>query len=158
MLYVGLALTSTGPRVVEFNVRFGDPETQVVLARLRTPLGGLLMAAATGGLAAFEQLSWSEGAAVTVVLAAEGYPESPRSGDPIEGLAAAGAVPGVRVLHAGTAGRGRAGRLGRRPGALGGRHREPTWPPPGTRRTPGWPRSRCAGGHFRSDIALAAAQ
>jgi phosphoribosylamine--glycine ligase len=102
VLYIGLSLTSGGPKVVEFNVRFGDPETQVVLARLRTPLGGVLMAAATGRLAAFEQLSWSERAAVTVVIAAAGYPQSPRSGDVISGLEQAGALDDVRVLHAGT--------------------------------------------------------
>ena len=103
VLYVGLALTATGPRVIEFNVRFGDPETQVVLARLRTPLGALLMAAATGRLGEFRQLSWSDAAAVVVVVAADGYPADPRTGDPIGGLATAAAVPGVRVLHAGTA-------------------------------------------------------
>jgi phosphoribosylamine--glycine ligase len=103
VLYVGLALTASGPRVIEFNVRFGDPETQVVLARLQSPLGGLLMAAATGRLAEFKQLSWTEDAAVVVVVAAEGYPASPRSGDPIGGLAEAASLPGVRVLHAGTA-------------------------------------------------------
>jgi phosphoribosylamine---glycine ligase len=102
VLYIGLSLTAVGPRVVEFNVRFGDPETQVVLARLRTPLGGLLLAAATGGLAAFDQLHWSERSAVTVVIAAAGYPANPRTGDPIGGLAAAGALDDVRVLHAGT--------------------------------------------------------
>jgi phosphoribosylamine--glycine ligase len=106
VLYVGLALTATGPRVIEFNVRFGDPETQVVLARLRTPLGALLMAAATGRLAEFRQLSWSDEAAVTVVVAADGYPARPRTGDPIGGLDAAAALPGVRVLHAGTAANG----------------------------------------------------
>jgi phosphoribosylamine---glycine ligase len=103
VLYVGLALTASGPKVIEFNVRFGDPETQVVLARLRTPLGALLMAAATGRLAEFRQLSWSDDAAVVVVVAAAGYPASPRVGDPIAGLASAEAHPGVRVLHAGTA-------------------------------------------------------
>jgi phosphoribosylamine--glycine ligase len=103
VLYVGLALTASGPRVIEFNVRFGDPETQVVLARLRTPLGALLMAASTGRLAEFRQLSWSDDAAVVVVVAADGYPASPRIGDPIGGLASAEALPGVRVLHAGTA-------------------------------------------------------
>ena len=102
LLYAGLALTSRGIRVIEFNARFGDPETQVVLARLRTPLAGVLYAAATGSLAQVGPLEWSPDAAVTVVLAAHGYPESPRSGDPIQGLAAAAAVPGVEVFHAGT--------------------------------------------------------
>ena len=102
LLYAGLALTSRGVRVIEFNARFGDPETQVVLARLRTPLAGVLYAAATGTLAEVGPLEWSPDAAVTVVLAAHGYPESPRSGDPIHGLAAAGNVEGVEVFHAGT--------------------------------------------------------
>jgi len=103
LLYAGLALTGRGLRVVEFNARFGDPETQVVLARLRSPLGALLRAAATGRLADVEPLAWSRGAAVTVVVAAEGYPAAPRTGDVIEGLEQAGEVEGVEVLHAGTA-------------------------------------------------------
>jgi phosphoribosylamine--glycine ligase len=102
LLYCGLALTSRGLRVVEFNARFGDPETQVVLARLRTPLAGLLLAAATGTLAGFPPLRWSDGAAVTVVVAAENYPGPPVSGDPIEGLDRIGDVDGAWVLHAGT--------------------------------------------------------
>ena len=84
LLYAGLALTSTGVKVVEFNARFGDPETQVVLDRLDTPLGGLLHAAASGDLAAAPAPRWLPGAAVTVVLAAEGYPESPVKGDIIK--------------------------------------------------------------------------
>jgi len=103
LLYAGLAITSRGVRVIEFNARFGDPETQVVLARLKTPLGALLHAAATGRLADFPELRWSDGAAVTVVVAAEGYPEAPRGGDPITGLAEAEAADGsAYVLHAGT--------------------------------------------------------
>lgn len=102
LLYAGLALTSRGLRVVEFNARFGDPETQVVLANLRTPLGALLLAAATGHLDQVAPLVWESGYAVTVVVAAAGYPEAPRSGDAIGGLAEAGGVPGVVVLHAGT--------------------------------------------------------
>ena len=103
LLYCGLALTSRGLRVVEFNVRFGDPETQVVLARLRSPLGEALYAAATGALARLDPLQWSDGAAVTVVLAAEGYPGRVRKGVRIEGLADAAAIPNAHVLHAGTA-------------------------------------------------------
>ncbi|MBO9554834.1 phosphoribosylamine--glycine ligase [Cellulomonas sp.] len=103
VLYCGLALTSKGVRVVEFNARFGDPETQVVLARLATPLAGVLLASATGTLADLPPLEWRDDAAVTVVVASEGYPASPRSGDPIEGVDDADAVPGVHVLHAGTA-------------------------------------------------------
>jgi phosphoribosylamine--glycine ligase len=102
LLYAGLALTSRGVRVVEFNARFGDPETQVVLARLRTPLGEVLRAAATGRLAGLPALSWSEDAAVTVVVAAHAYPAAPRTGDPITGLDGAAEVKGAYVLHAGT--------------------------------------------------------
>jgi len=103
VLYCGLALTRQGMRVVEFNARFGDPETQVVLARLATPPARVLLAAATGGLAALPPLAWRDDAAVTVVVASHGYPEAPRTGDPVTGLAEAAAVPGVHVLHAGTA-------------------------------------------------------
>ena len=103
LLYVGLALTGAGVRVVEFNARFGDPETEVVLELLDTPLAGLLHAAATGSLAGRAPLQWRDGAAVTVVLASENYPASPVVGDPIGGLADAGACPQVAVLHAGTA-------------------------------------------------------
>jgi phosphoribosylamine--glycine ligase len=83
--------------VVEFNCRLGDPETEVVLPLLETPLAGLLLAAATGTLADHPPLRWRDGAAVTVVVAAPGYPEAPRTGDPITGADADG------VLHAGTA-------------------------------------------------------
>jgi len=102
VLYCGLALTSRGVRVIEFNARFGDPETQVVLARLATPLAEVLLAAATGGLAELPDLRWHEDAAVTVVVAAHGYPGTVRAGDEIEGIAEAEEVPGVHVLHAGT--------------------------------------------------------
>lgn len=102
VLYCGLALTSRGVRVVEFNARFGDPETQVVLARLATPLAGVLHAAATGVLRTLPPLQWHDEAAVTVVVAAHGYPAGPRAGDPLTGLAEADALPGVHVLHAGT--------------------------------------------------------
>lgn len=103
LLYAGLALTAAGPRVVEFNARFGDPETQVVLDRLATPLAGLLGAAASGSLAGTGPLAWEPGAAVTVVIAAEGYPAAPVTGDTIEGIPAAERAPGAYVLHAGTA-------------------------------------------------------
>ena len=102
LLYVGLALTSAGIRVVEFNARFGDPETQVVLPLLDAPLGQLLLAAATGRLAA-GPVAVRPGAAVTVVVASAGYPESSVTGLVVGGLAAAGRVPGVTVVHAGTA-------------------------------------------------------
>ncbi len=104
LLYIGLALTSRGVRVVEFNARFGDPETQVVLARLRSPLGSLLHAAAVGALADLAPLRWSGDAAVTVVLASPGYPTAPELGGPLSGLDDAAAVPGALVLHAGTTG------------------------------------------------------
>jgi phosphoribosylamine--glycine ligase len=103
VLYVGLALTSAGPRVVEFNARFGDPETQVVLALLETPLAGLLYAAATGTLGRHEPLRWREGAAVCVVLAGAGYPAAPRTGDVITGALDGDGRPVAGVLHAGTA-------------------------------------------------------
>ncbi|MBG0740147.1 phosphoribosylamine--glycine ligase [Paeniglutamicibacter antarcticus] len=103
VLYCGLALTSRGMRVIEFNARFGDPETQVVLARLRTPLGGLLMAAAKGQLDDIDALRWSPDAAVAVVLAAENYPDAPRTGERIRGLNKVSALGSVHVLHAGTA-------------------------------------------------------
>ncbi|WP_347353084.1 phosphoribosylamine--glycine ligase [Intrasporangium sp.] len=102
ILYVGLALTSRGPKVVEFNARLGDPDGQAVLARLETPFAQLLHAAATGGLADFPDLRWSSDAAVVVVVAASGYPVAPRTGDRITGIDAAAEVPGVVVLHAGT--------------------------------------------------------
>ncbi|MFH5821751.1 phosphoribosylamine--glycine ligase [Georgenia sp. AZ-5] len=102
LLYCGLALTSRGLRVVEFNVRFGDPETQVVLARLESSLGEALMAAATGRLDQAESLRWTDDAAVTVVVAAHGYPGKVRKGDPITGVDEAEELDGVHVLHAGT--------------------------------------------------------
>ncbi len=96
LLYAGLVLTSTGPKVIEFNCRFGDPETQVVLELLDSPLGGLLAAAAAGDLELVSPPSWKSGSAVTVVIAAEGYPVQPVTGDPISGAEADG------ILHAGT--------------------------------------------------------
>lgn len=159
ILYVGLALTSKGTRVVEFNVRFGDPETQAVLARLRTPLGGVLYAAATGRLADVGELEWRPEHAVTVVVAAQGYPGGTRKGDVIEGLEElADLAPDVVVLHAGSA-RTASGQLI----ANGGRvlsvvatgadliqARE--------RAYAGVDRIRLAGSHHRRDIALAAAE
>jgi phosphoribosylamine--glycine ligase len=102
LLYAGLSLTAAGIRVVEFNARFGDPETQVVLDRLATPLGGLLNAAAVGDLAAAPPLRWAPGAAVTVVLAAEGYPGTPAKGDRIEGIDGPLRNTDGYILHAGT--------------------------------------------------------
>ncbi|MGD0311747.1 MAG: phosphoribosylamine--glycine ligase [Acidimicrobiales bacterium] len=100
VLYAGLILTAEGPKVLEFNVRFGDPETQVVLPRLEGDLTALLAEAASGALRSAPR--FSDDAAVCVVMAAEGYPESPRHGDLIAGLDDAGSVEGVTVFHAGT--------------------------------------------------------
>lgn len=109
LLYAGLILTSRrdseadrGIRVIEFNARFGDPETQVVLPRLVTPLSALLYAAATGTLAGHVLPAFAEASAVTVVLASENYPGPPLIGRPITGLAEADAVPGVHIAHAAT--------------------------------------------------------
>jgi phosphoribosylamine--glycine ligase len=152
LLYAGLAITSQGPAVIEFNCRFGDPETQAVLALLESPLGQLLNAAATGTLGSFGDLRWRDGAAVAVVLAAENYPGKPRVGDAIVGSEAGG------VLHAGTARRD--------DGAIvssGGRVLSVV----GTGEDLASARSaaydligsiRLPGSHFRTDIGLAAAQ
>ncbi|MFV2121532.1 phosphoribosylamine--glycine ligase, partial [Streptomyces sp. Act-28] len=104
LLYAGLAITSRGVRVIEFNARFGDPETQVVLARLRTPLAGVLLHAANGTLDSEPPLAWRDEAAVTVVVAAHNYPGTPRTGDPITGLDEVAELdaPHAYVLHAGT--------------------------------------------------------
>ena len=100
LLYAGLFLSSRGLSVCEFNCRFGDPETQALMPLLRTPLAGLLLAAATGTLAGHPPLEWADSSAVTVVLAAEGYPAQPASGDEV----VIGPLPeGVTVDHAGTA-------------------------------------------------------
>ncbi|MFV8275448.1 phosphoribosylamine--glycine ligase [Mycobacteroides abscessus] len=152
VLYAGLAITSNGPSVVEFNCRFGDPETQAVLALLESPLGQLLNAAAIGNLQNFGPLRWRDGSAVTVVLAAENYPLRPRTGDVITGAEAEG------VLHAGTA--------RREDGAVvssGGRVLSVV----GTgidlqaARADAYAKIeaiRLPGSHFRSDIGLAAAE
>ena len=158
LLYAGLALTSRGPRVVEFNARFGDPETQVVLDRLATPLSGPLAAAASGSLSGAGPLEWAPGAAVTVVIAAEGYPVSPVTADPIDGIADAERVAGAYVLHAGTS-TGQGGRLvssgGRVLNVVG------TGPDLTAARAVAYDaagRIRMRGGWFRGDIAAAAAR
>jgi len=158
LLYAGLALTSQGPRVVEFNARFGDPETQVVLDRLASPLAGALAAAASGSLSGAAPLDWAPGAAVTVVVAAEGYPVSPVTGDVIEGIDDAERVAGAYVLHAGTS-TDRGGRLvskgGRVLNVVG------TGPDLAAARSVAYAaagRIRMRGGWFRSDIAAAAAR
>jgi phosphoribosylamine---glycine ligase len=152
LLYAGLAITSAGPSVVEFNCRFGDPETQSVLALLDSPLGQLLHAAATGTLADFGALQWRPESAVTVVIAAENYPGRPRVGDVITGSEAHG------VLHAGTARRadGAVVSAGGRvlsvvgTGADLAAARAAAYATAGSVRLPG--------SHFRSDIGLAAEQ
>ena len=152
LLYAGLAITANGPAVVEFNCRFGDPETQSVLALLDSPLGQLLYATATGKLASFGELRWRDGAAVTVVLAAENYPGRPRVGDVVVGSEADG------VLHAGTARRddGAVVSCGGRvlsvvgTGADLAEARSVAYHILGSIRLPG--------SHFRSDIGLAAAE
>ena len=156
VLYAGLALTSRGVRVVEFNARFGDPETQAVLARLGSPLGILLRTAAAGSLRDLPPLRWRDGSAVTVVVAAAGYPAAPRTGDIIDGLADAEAVEGVEVLHAGTR-RDSTGRLV----SSGGRVLSVTATGSELAQARGRAyaaveRVRVEGGHFRRDIAEAA--
>ncbi len=103
LLYAGLALTSRGLRVVEFNARFGDPETQPILALLDSPLLPLLLGAAAGTLADVSPPSWKPGAAVTVVMASRGYPETSSTGDVIVGTETLDRDPSVEVFHAGTA-------------------------------------------------------
>ena len=103
LLYCGLIVTEHGIRVIEFNARFGDPETQVVLPRLATPLSELLYAAATGRLSGMPRPEFRDDACVTVVLASEGYPESPQTGRALTGVDAAEAVEGVHLCHAATA-------------------------------------------------------
>ncbi|OBB94207.1 phosphoribosylamine--glycine ligase [Mycobacterium sp. 852002-30065_SCH5024008] len=152
LLYVGLAITTNGPAVVEFNCRFGDPETQAVLALLESPLGQLLYAAGTGKLADFGELRWHEGAAVTVVLAAENYPGRPRVGDVVAGSEAEG------VLHAGTARRddGEVVSSGGRVLSVVG-----TGADLAAARSQAYELMRLIrlpGSHFRSDIALLAAE
>jgi phosphoribosylamine---glycine ligase len=160
VLYCGLALTSAGMRVVEFNARFGDPETQVVLARLATPLAAVLHAAATGALADLPPLEWRDDAAVTVVIASAGYPEQPVTGDPITGLAEADALDRVHVLHAGTAaGAGADGTVV----SAGGRVLSVVGTGPDLaaareRAYAGVGRIGLAGSHHRSDIAARAAR
>ncbi|HEY8455909.1 MAG TPA: phosphoribosylamine--glycine ligase [Actinopolymorphaceae bacterium] len=158
VLYAGLALTSRGLRVVEFNARFGDPEAQVILPLLQTPVAGLFHAAATGGLQDAEPLRWSSDTAVTVVIAANGYPQAPRTGDLIEGLETARELEQVQVFHAGTA-RDDAGRLV----TAGGRVLAVTAVGPDLaiardRAYDAVARIHIEGSHHRSDIAAKAAQ
>ena len=101
VLYAGLMLTPDGPKVLEYNVRFGDPECQVVIPRLAGDIALHCLEAASGALST--PVRFTDDTCVTVVLAAAGYPELPRRGDPIEGIDAANAIEGVEVFHAGTA-------------------------------------------------------
>ena len=101
ILFAGLMLTADGPKLIEFNVRFGDPECQVLLLRLRSDLLPALLAAHDGELAHFD-LRWHDHAAIAVVMAARGYPEAPQHGSEIRGLEGAAAKTGVQVFHAGT--------------------------------------------------------
>ncbi len=159
LLYAGLALTSRGLRVVEFNARFGDPETQAVLALLNSPLGVLLRAAAQGKLADVPAPAWAEGSAVTVVLAAPGYPDSPVTGGVIsapEPLLQARDTDDCWVVHAGTAVadeglRATGGRVlcVTARGADLGQARQLAYA--------GMAQIDLPGGHFRRDIALGAA-
>ncbi len=158
LLYAGLALTAAGPRVVEFNARFGDPETPVVGARRATPQAGRRAAAAAGSLAGAPPPAWLPGCCVTVVIAAEGYPQSPVTGDVIEGITGAQQVPGAYVLHAGT----RAGPGGRLISA-GGRvlNVVGTGPDLAAARSTAYlaaERIEMRGGWYRRDIAAAAAE
>ena len=152
LLYAGLAITSDGPAVVEFNCRFGDPETQAVLALLQSPLGALLYATATGTLADCAPLQWHDGYAVTVVLAAENYPGRPRFGDVITGAEADG------VLHAGTSRRddGAVVSAGGRVLSVVGTGAD--LPEARTAAYRVLSSIRLPGSHFRTDIGLAAAQ
>ena len=102
-LYVGLALTASGPKVIEFNCRFGDPDIQPVLALLTSPLGSLLKAAADGDLGSVSAPTFAPGASVTVVMASAGYPESSSKGDVIVGTETLAEETDVEVIHAGTA-------------------------------------------------------
>ncbi len=102
VLYAGLMLTADGPRVLEFNTRFGDPETQAILPRLENDLVELMLACADGTLSA-HKLRWKEECCVTVIMASAGYPLSSSKGDVISGLELDGGLPGVEVFHAGTA-------------------------------------------------------
>jgi phosphoribosylamine--glycine ligase len=101
VLFAGLMITADGPKLIEYNVRFGDPETQVLMLRLKSDLLAAMLATAGGVLDSFD-LQWSDDAALTVVFAAEGYPGTPKKGTEIRGLEAARAIEGVEIFHAGT--------------------------------------------------------
>jgi phosphoribosylamine--glycine ligase len=102
VLFAGLMVTPEGPKLIEFNVRFGDPECQTLMRRIKSDLAPVLLAAAKGSLKSAPPLEWDPRPAVTVVYAAQGYPDEPLAGSVIRGLAEAGAVAGVEIFHAGT--------------------------------------------------------
>jgi phosphoribosylamine--glycine ligase len=155
-LYAGLMLTADGPRVLEYNVRFGDPETQALVARLDGDLAAAL-AAIAHGVPDEVALAVADEAAVTLVLAAPGYPEATRTGQPIAGIERAEALPGVSVQHAGTALRdGRLVVAGGR--VLGVTATAPTLQLARERAMAGAREIEFDGKHVRSDIALRAAQ
>ncbi|MGI6879806.1 phosphoribosylamine--glycine ligase [Microbacterium sp. gxy059] len=152
LLYAGLIVTDAGVRVIEFNARFGDPETQVVLPRLETPLSRLLMSAAKGTLEDEPAPAFSDEAVVTVVLASEGYPAAPVTGREITGVEEAEGIEGVHVAHAATA------RVGQRLVATGGRvlnvvARGATFAEARQRAYAAMDRISLEGAHFRTDIA-----
>jgi len=150
LLYAGLALTSRGTKVIEFNARFGDPETEVLLPRLKTPLAQLLFAAATKNLATFGELEWSDDSAVTVVLASEGYPTNPKVGEAITGIQT---NSNSFVFHAGTQLRdGVLHSAGGRVFAITGLGSDLTQARDAAYRTIS--RISLPGSHYRSDIAL----
>lgn len=154
LLYCGLIVTPSGVRVIEFNARFGDPETQVVLARLRSPLSELLLAAATGRLASIPRPQFTDDVAITVVLASEGYPESPVTGRALTGL---DEVESVSIAHAATARTPDGGYV-----ATGGRVLSviavaPDFEAARARAYAALERIGLEGGHYRSDIAANAA-
>jgi phosphoribosylamine--glycine ligase len=154
LLYCGLILTTAGVKVIEFNARFGDPETQVVLARLTSPLAPLLHAAATGALDSLEAPTFSSDVAITVVLASEGYPENPQTGKEILGLERLASMPHIRIAHAGT------GWDGHHLLATGGRVLSviatgPDFPSARERAYEALAQIELEGSHYRSDIALA---
>lgn len=158
VLYCGLAVTSRGTRVIEFNARFGDPETQSVLAVLETPLGQLLLDAAQGRLDEDRALEWAPGASVTIVLAAHNYPGAPRKGDVITGLEEAAREADTWVVHAGTD-RNEAGELV----SAGGRvlavvSRGADLRQARERGYRGMEHIALGGSHYRTDIALAASE
>lgn len=158
VLYCGLALTRRGVRVIEFNARFGDPETQSVLAMLETPLGRLMLDTARGALSEDRELMWRPGASVTVVLAARNYPDAPRKGDPITGVDAADEGEHTHVIHAGTAlnDSGELVSAGGRVLAVVSRGADLT--EARERGYRGMEKITLPGAHYRSDIALAAAE